>query len=201
MPVKHVERFFAPTLGDMIRSGRIRSAFFNSASPDFTFAFNVGGTGLQPADVRLLKLELRGILDRDEALAIGRNKFDKASSIVVLPLPVPPEMSRKLCRRPQPRAPHHRGPQGAEFDEPVHVENALRELFGSKRADHRRDRLDRDVDARTVGKPGVACEDSSTSRRPPRHPVDDAQQVRFVLKWTLVSCNRPKRSMNSPYAC
>ena len=76
----------------MIRSGRMRSAFLTSSRWRISLALEVRRTRLQAADVRLLELQFRGIL-----MVIRRSLSemccDSALSNVVLPEPVPPEMS------------------------------------------------------------------------------------------------------------
>ena len=55
----------------MIRSGRMRSAFHTrSRCVDVARAFEIRRPGLQADHVRLLKLQLRRILDGDDALAV-----------------------------------------------------------------------------------------------------------------------------------
>ena len=56
-----------------------------------------GRPRLQRDDVLLLQLELGGVLDRDDALVAGM-MAERALSSVVLPLPVPPEMTMLACR-------------------------------------------------------------------------------------------------------
>ena len=54
-------------------------------------ALDVGRPRLHAGDVRLLQLQLGRVLDGDQA-ARPRDEGESALSIVVLPVPVPPEM-------------------------------------------------------------------------------------------------------------
>ena len=94
MALKHVDHFLAAGFPlTMIRSGRIRSAFLRqsrwvTAPLPSTF----GGAAFHPAHMDLLKLEFRGILDRQGMRSLLSMKDDSAlrrwSSC---PRPVPPE--------------------------------------------------------------------------------------------------------------
>ena len=76
----------------MIRSGRIRSAFFTrSVAVTAPRPSMLARPGLQPHDVVLLELQLGGVFDRDDAM-VGLDEAGERVQSVVLPEPVPPEM-------------------------------------------------------------------------------------------------------------
>ena len=115
-------------------------------------------------------------------------KFDSALSIVVLPEPVPPEMIvETLPATAAARTSAIAGRKRPDFDEPVHIEDALGEFSNRNQRSVDGDRPDRDVDARAVAQPrvdhGRRFVDATSDRRD--DPVDDAQEVRFVLEMDL----------------
>ena len=91
--LQHVERLFAAALADddAIRPHAQRVAH-EIALANLALALDVGRAGLQAADMRLLQLQFRRVLDGDEALAVRNVVATARSSSVVLPLPVPPVM-------------------------------------------------------------------------------------------------------------
>ena len=115
-------------------------------------------------------------------------KFDSALSIVVLPDPVPPAMSvETLPATAAARTSAIAGRKRPDFDKPVHVEDALGEFSNRNQRPIDGDRPDRDIDARAVAQPrvdhGRGFVDAPSDRRD--DPVDDAQEVRFVLEMDL----------------
>ena len=76
----------------MIRSGRMRSAFPDSSRiRTLRPGPRCSAAELERDHVLLLELELGGVLDRDDPL-VARDEGETAFSVVVLPVPVPPEM-------------------------------------------------------------------------------------------------------------
>ena len=105
-----------------------------------------------------------------------------------MPDPVPPADERRNLARDRRRENlRDRRPQASHFDEPVHIENALGEFSDRNQRSIDGDRPDRDVDARAVAQPridhGRGFIDAPSDRRD--DPVDDAQEVRFILEMDL----------------
>ena len=71
--LQHIESFFAAALPNHDAIGTHTQGVDKEFSlPNRSLAFQVGRTGLQPHNVRLLQLELGRVLDRNHALD-GRN--------------------------------------------------------------------------------------------------------------------------------
>ena len=91
--LEHVERLAAADLADDDAVGPHTQEFrTRSRDRDLALAFDVGRARLEADDVRLLQLQFGGVLDRDDAL-VRRDEADRMLSSVVLPEPVPPEIS------------------------------------------------------------------------------------------------------------
>ncbi len=153
----------------------------------FPLALDVGGAGLQSADVRLLQLEFGRVLDCDQALA-GGNEIRQSVEHGRLAGPgAAGDKRRNLARDRGGENLRDRRPQASDFDESVHVEHALGEFSDRNQRPVDGDRPDRDVDARAVAQPridhGRGFIDTPSDRRD--DPVDDAQEVRFILEMDL----------------
>lgn len=69
--LEHVERLAAADLADDDAVGAHAQGVADQvADGDLSLALHVGRAGFEPDDVRLLELELGGVLDRDDALAL-----------------------------------------------------------------------------------------------------------------------------------
>ena len=105
-----------------------------------------------------------------------------------MPDPVPPEMSvETLPATAAARTSAIAGRKLPDFDEPVHIEDALGKFSNRNQRSIDGDRPDRDVDARAVAQPridhGRRFIDAPSDRRD--DPVDDAQEMRFILEMDL----------------
>ena len=63
------------------------------AHRDLAFALDVGRAGFQPHHMRLLQLKFGGVFAGDDALVVVDDSWVRQFSSVVLPEPVPPEIS------------------------------------------------------------------------------------------------------------
>ena len=71
--LQHVERFLAADLADDDAVGtHTQGVDHQLALADGALAFDVGRPRLEPRDVLLVQLQLGGVLDRDDALALAR---------------------------------------------------------------------------------------------------------------------------------
>ena len=107
--LQHVERLAAADLADDDPVGaHAQRVAHEVADRDLAAALDVGRAGLERDDVRLLEAQLGVVLDGDDALRRRARRRDSALSSVVLPAPVPPEMttfSRASHERAQQRRP------------------------------------------------------------------------------------------------
>lgn len=89
--LEHVQRLAAAALADDHPIGTHAQRVAHEV-PDrhLTLAFDVGRATLEPDQVLLLELQLHGVLEGDDAFPFG-NELDNTLSMVVLPVPVPPE--------------------------------------------------------------------------------------------------------------
>jgi hypothetical protein len=71
--LEHVQCFPSSYLTDHDAVGAHAEGVSHQVSDgDLALPLDVGRPGLQPDDVRLLKSQLRGVLDRDDALVFGK---------------------------------------------------------------------------------------------------------------------------------
>ena len=70
--LEHVQRFFTADLADDDAVGTHTQGVDDQLPlADGALAFDVGRPGFEPRHVFLVQLQLRGVLDRDDALALG----------------------------------------------------------------------------------------------------------------------------------
>ena len=183
--LQHVERFLAADLANDDAIGPHTEGVDDQLPlADGALAFDVRRTRLEPRDVLLLQLQLGGVLDRDDPLAIG----DESGQDVE---------QRRLAgagaaadQAVQPRADavaekvEHRLRQRLQRDQVFRLEPLGRKPADrQKRAVHGQRRDDR-VDARSVGQPRVhhrrAVVDPAADAA--HDPIDDPEQVAIVLE-------------------
>jgi len=181
--LEHVQHLVAAHLADHDAVGTHTERVPDEvALRDRAASFDVRRTGLEPHHVRLLELELRRVLDRDDALALG----DVAREDVE---------ERRLAgartARDQgvdPRAddpaeePGHRLRQGAELEQVLDGERLPAEAADREDRAVQRGRLDDRVHARAVREPGVdqRARLVDTTADPRDDAVDDEPEVRLV---------------------
>ena len=99
--LQHVERFRAAHLADDDAVGAHPQRVVDQvALGDLAAALQAARAGLQAHHMRLLQLQLGGVLDSDDRARHGRSCRDMAFISVVLPEPVPPEMITFSRHRP-----------------------------------------------------------------------------------------------------
>ena len=169
----------------MMRSGRMRSAFLTSSrwriSP---LPSMLGGRVSMRADMRLLQLQLGGVLDGDQALVLrdeGRQRVEHRRLAGAGAAGDDGGHARLHRGRQQLR---HLRAQRADLDQLVEVERLLGEFADRHQRPVDADRPDRGVDARAVEQARVdhrlAFVDAAADRGDDL--VDDAQQMRLVLE-------------------
>ena len=179
----------------MMRSGRIRSEFPDElADRDGPPTLDVGRARLQPQHVVLVKLELCGVLDRDDALVPGRNRL-RTLRVVVFPEPVPPEMM--MLRRPRTQASKvsELERHGAEGDQ-VTIGEGSAANFGWLAATHPGRSGKNGVHARSIRQTRVDHRTGLIDALPTRDTIlSIVPQMRVVEKRASTGKILPSRSM------
>ena len=186
--LQHVERFFAAALTDNDTVGAHSERITNEvALSHFPLALDIGGARLQSADVRLLQLQFGRIFDRDQAFP-GRNEIrQRVEHRRLAGAGAARDQRRNLARNRGCENLRDRRPQASDFNEPVHIENALGEFSNRYQRSIDGDRPDRNVDARAIAQPRIDHGRGFVDAPPDRRddPIDDAQEVRFILEMDL----------------
>ena len=136
--LEHVERFFAATFADDNSIGPHSQRVANKiARSNFASALDIGRAGLQPADMRLLELEFRRILNGDQTFAAGNIIRQRVQHRRLSAARAARDDRRNLASDSRGENVNHRLRQGSDFDEPLHCESALGELANRNREDRR----------------------------------------------------------------
>ena len=195
--LEHVEGFFAAALAEDDALGpHAQRVLDEIALADLALALDVGRARLHAGDVRLLQLQLRRVLDGDQALGVrdvGRQRVEH----------------RGLARARA--AGHDRGdarldgggehfrhlrPDGVDLDELVERELRLRELADRDQRAVDADRAHGAVEARAVEEAGVAQGLDSSTRRPTAETIFWMMRIRCAssLNSDGTGSSMPRRS-------
>ncbi len=183
--LQHVEGFFAAALTDDDAVGpHAQRILHQLALAQLAFSFGVGGPGFQPPHVRQLQLQLRCVLDGDDALIVRnvtRQRIEQrrlAATGASGNNQRDPALDRGLQHL------RDRRPDGSQFDQAIHRERPLGKFADRNQRSVDGDRPDRNVDAGSVRQARV-----NRGRRFV-HPaadggddlVDDTKQMTLVLE-------------------
>ena len=195
--LQHVEGFLAAALAEDDAVGphaqRVLDEF---ALTDFAFALDVRRPRLHAADMRLLQLQFRGVLDGDQALVFGDEGRQRVEHrrLAGAGAAGNDRGDARLHRRRKHLG--HRRAQRADVDQLAEVERLLGEFADRNQRAVDADRPHRDVDARAVEQARVAQRlrfvDAAADRRDDL--VDDAQEVLLVLETDDSGSSTPRRS-------
>ncbi len=196
--LEHVEGLARTTLADDDPVGsHVQAVAQQVADGDLAHALEVRRAGLELDDVRLVELQLGGILDRDDPLVLGdeRRQHVEGRRLARSGPAGDEDVEPRLDAGPQEL--EHLGRRRPEADQVVDRDRLRRELpDGDDRPDQRQ-RLDDRVDARAVGQPRVharaRCVDAPAERGD--DPVDDAQDVLVVQEVAVDPLDLAARSM------
>ena len=183
--LQHVEGFLAANLADddAVRPHAQR-VLDELALPDLAAALDAGRSRLQAAHVRLLQLQLGGVLDGDQALPVRdvAGQRIEECGLAAAGAAGNDDREARLDRLAEDLG--HRRAQRPRLDQGLHVEGLGCELADRDQRPIDRDRPDRHVDARSVGQPGVDHRLGFVHAAPDAADdlVDDAQDVRLVLE-------------------
>ena len=183
--LQHVEGFLAAALAEDDALGpHTQRVLDQLALADFALAFEIGRPRLHARDVRLLQLQLGGVLDGDQALLLRDEGGQRVEhrGLAGAGAAGDDRGDARLHRGRQHLG--HLRPDRVVFDQLVQVERLLGELADRDQRPVDADRPHRDVDARAVEQARVAQRmrfiDAAADRGDDL--VDDAQQMLLVLE-------------------
>ncbi len=169
----------------MIRSGRIRRALRTRSRVEiFSLAFEIGRPGLHPRDVRLLELQLGGVLDRGNSLFVGNVGREHVEEGRLAAARSSRDQDVFACPHARREELDHLGRHGFAGDQVARQQRPGREAADRDQGPVERQGADHRVDAAAVGKTGV--DHGTRLVEPPADaagdPLDDLEHVLLVME-------------------
>ena len=181
--LEHVEGLARTTLADDDPVGsHVQPVAQQVPDGDLAQALEVRRARLELHDVRLVELQLGGILDGDDPLVLGDERRQDVEGRRLARAGAAGHEDVEPCLDADAQELEHLGRRRPEADEVVDRDRLCRELPHRDDRTDQRQRFDDRVDARAIGQPRVharaRCVDPPAERGD--DPVDDAQDVLVV---------------------